>query len=99
MSADKAQSNVKRRMTMCDSQKRTTLNEFLVKATGNIQKHMLKKLRDRTFEQQYMRFKNMEQADQIEKVAMSIASKKNRHAMELQGSGAYYERLYLKHGH
>ena len=45
-----------------------------------------------------MRFKAMEKADQIESIALTIASNKTRKAMELQGSGSFYEKLYLKHG-
>ena len=59
---------------------------------------MKKKLYDRTFDQQYLRFKRMEQADQIENIAHKIAGKGTRRAMEVSGSSGYYERLFLVNG-
>ena len=61
------------------------------------QNALKQKLFNKTFDQQYQRFKRINQGDQIEKVAMSIAGKKTKKSMEIQG-GSFYERLYMKSG-
>lgn len=38
------------------------------------------------------------QSDAIDRVALSIAGKATRRAMEVQGLGSFYEREYMKKG-
>ena len=40
----------------------------------------------------------MEQGDKIEKIALELAGKGTRRHMEIQGSGSYYDRLFMSVG-